>query len=275
MTPPRLALAFLFGWALSACAPIVPHTGDASAQWRASPNAEARRPNYVILHHTSSATLEHALNRLTSPFSGVSSHYLIAKSGQILQLVDENQRAWHAGISYWGGQTDMNSASIGIEIDNDGAEPFPTVQIEALLTLLAGIQARLHIPRANFLGHADIAPARKQDPSAFFPWSRLAAAGYGLWCEPPYATPPENFDAHLGLAALGYDTSRPERAVAAFKLHFSPESMNSAEMSATDQARLYCLLRQRAGDQGSGIGDQGSGIRDQRKPPRNHRHCKG
>jgi N-acetylmuramoyl-L-alanine amidase len=218
--------------------------GSAAAEWRPSPNFEARRANYVILHHTSNDNVDFALGVLTSPFSGVSSHYLIARDGRVLQLVDESQRAWHAGASYWGGQTDLNSASIGIELDNDGAEAFPPAQIDALLALLADIQSRHPVPAANFLGHADIAPARKHDPSARFPWARLAAAGFGLWCEPPYPEVPEDFDAQLGLAALGYDMRYPAEAIAAFKLHFSPNDAD-AEMHKEDRAKLYCLLRRR------------------------------
>ncbi|MDR2032057.1 MAG: N-acetylmuramoyl-L-alanine amidase [Azoarcus sp.] len=221
--------------------------GDPAAQWRPSPNHGARKANYVILHHTSSQTMARALHALTSPLSGVSSHYLIDRDGTLLQLVDETRRAWHAGESYWGGQTDMNSASIGIELVNNGHEPFPSAQIDALLALLANIQFRHHIPRANFLGHADVAPGRKADPSAFFPWRKLAAAGFGLWCEPPYAPPPKNFDALSGLAALGYDVRTPYKAVAAFRLHFSSpattDGANEAEMSATEREMLYCLLQ--------------------------------
>jgi N-acetylmuramoyl-L-alanine amidase len=224
---------------------LSPRLGSAAAQWRPSPNFEARRANYVILHHTSNDHLERALAVLTHPLSGVSSHYLIGRDGQVLQLVDESQRAWHAGASWWRGQTDMNSASIGIELDNNGNEPFPPPQIDALLALLSDIGTRHLIPRANFLAHADIAPERKRDPSAFFPWRQLAQAGFGLWCDPPYAPPPKNFDTIQGLAALGYDTRSPKAqsaAIAAFKLHFSPDQPG-AEMEESDRAMLHCLLQ--------------------------------
>jgi len=229
---------------VSACAPVTPRLGSPAAEWRPSPNFEPRRANYVILHHTSNNTLEAALSTLTSPASKVSSHYLVGRDGRVLQLVDESQRAWHAGVSWWGGQTDMNSASIGIELDNNGFEPFPPVQIDALLALLTDIQTRHQIPRANFLGHADVAPGRKADPSIHFPWAQLAAAGFGLWCAPPYPETPADFDALPGLAALGYDPSRPEAASAAFKLHFAPEDSNP-ELTPEDRERLYCLLQQR------------------------------
>lgn len=235
--------ALLLCLTLTACAPVTPRLGSPAAEWVPSPNFEPRRANYVILHHTSNDTLERALSTLTNPSRGVSSHYLIGRDGRLLQLVDEKERAWHAGASWWGGQTDMNSASIGIELDNNGAEPFPPIQIDTLLALLADIQTRHRIPRANFLAHADVAPGRKADPSSLFPWQQLAAAGFGLWCEPPYPDVPESFDAALGLTALGYDPGRPEAAISAFKLRFSPED-ESPELTATDRAKLYCLLQQ-------------------------------
>ncbi|MCE1169951.1 MAG: N-acetylmuramoyl-L-alanine amidase [Azovibrio sp.] len=244
---PRLSLTplLLLSLILGACAPVAPRQGLAGAEWVPSPNFEPRRANYVILHHTSNNSLERALHTLTSPERAVSSHYLIGRDGRVLQLVDEGQRAWHAGLSWWGGQTDMNSASIGIELDNNGEEPFPREQIDALLVLLADIQTRHRIPRANFLGHADVAPGRKVDPSALFPWRQLAAAGFGLWCEPPFAPAPEGFDPALGLTALGYDPARPEAAVAAFKLHFVPDDPEPL-LNDDDQARLHCLLQQLA-----------------------------
>jgi len=246
--PGRLSLlVLLLATLLSACSQI-PRQGSASALWVASPNFEPRKANYVILHHTSNDSVDKALKTLTSAARAVSSHYLISREGKVLQLVDEKDRAWHAGASWWGGQTDMNSASIGIELDNDGFEPFPQAQIDALLALLADINTRQAIPRANYLGHGDVAPGRKVDPSAYFPWRRLAAAGYGLWCEPPYTPAPDSFDPLLGLEALGYDISRPDAAREAFRLHFTPELSGqepSPELNLEDSALIYCLLQQR------------------------------
>jgi len=214
--------------------------GSDWAQWQPSPNFGTRKANYVILHHTSSDTMERALATLSSPRTEVSSHYLIDRDGRVVQLVDENQRAWHAGESYWGGHSDMNSASIGIELVNNGREPFAPAQIKALLSLLSDIRNRHKIPRANFIGHADVAPGRKTDPSGFFPWRQLAMSGFGLWCDPPYETPPENFDNLLGLAALGYDVRDPTKAYSAFKLHFSPAG--GGDFDETDRGMLYCLV---------------------------------
>ena len=235
----RYGLLFALCLVLSGCV-TQPRVGSDWTQWKPSPNYGPRKANYVILHHTSSATLERALLTLSNPNTQVSSHYLIDRDGRVLQLVDENQRAWHAGESYWGGHTDLNSASIGIELVNNGKEPFAPAQIKALLSLLSEIRSRNKIPRANFLGHADVAPGRKTDPSALFPWRQLAMSGFGLWCDPPYPTPPESFDIILGLATFGYDVRDPLRAFSAFKLHFSPD--RGIEFGETDRAMLYCLV---------------------------------
>ncbi|MDR1647396.1 MAG: N-acetylmuramoyl-L-alanine amidase [Zoogloeaceae bacterium] len=221
----------------------LPRLGSAAAEWSPVVNFDLRRANFVILHHTSNNNLEKAWATLSSPVSGVSSHYLIGRDGRVLQLVDENLRAWHAGASRWGGQSDMNSASIGIELDNDGMEPFPEAQIEALLALLRELQARHRFPAANVLGHADVAPTRKSDPSALFPWVRLAAAGFGLWCDAPAPAPP-GFDAVLALAALGYDTRVPDAALAAFRRHFLPDAQGEEALTQQDAGMVYCLLRQ-------------------------------
>ncbi|MDR1351128.1 MAG: N-acetylmuramoyl-L-alanine amidase [Zoogloeaceae bacterium] len=226
----------------AACVPLQPRLGSAAALWRPSPNFEPRRANYVILHHTSNDTLAYALAVLTHPLSGVSSHYLIGRDGQALQLVDESQRAWHAGASMWSGQTDMNSASIGIELDNTGSEPVPPAQIETRIAMVSDHPRRQANTPPNVRGHADIAPERKSDPSALFPWRQLAEAGFGLWCDPPYPPPPENFDALLGLKALGYDTRNPTAAITAFKRHFAPNDAD-AELNTENRALLYCLLQ--------------------------------
>jgi N-acetylmuramoyl-L-alanine amidase len=234
------ALALL----LAACAAPIGYSG---ARFQPSPNSGIREPNLVVLHHTGSATLERAKATLSNPAKSVSSHYLIGPDGTVLQLVDERRRAWHAGLSYWGGDTDLNSSSIGIELVNLGDAPFAEAQISALLKLLADLKARYKIPTANFVGHGDIAPGRKTDPSAYFPWRRLAASGFGLWCEPPFTPAPEGFDENLALTALGYDPSRPAAARAAFLRHFVGKEVDAeaATLSPEDQARLYCLVRRK------------------------------
>lgn len=212
------------------------------AAWQTSPNHDLRRPNMVIIHHTSSGSAEAGLRSLTDPLRKVSAHYLIARDGALYQLVDERQRAWHAGASYWGGNRDINSTSIGIELDNDGDEPFPEAQIATLLALLNDLRTRYAIPAANVLGHADVAPGRKADPSRHFPWRLLAEHGHGLWCDPPYPPLAQPIDVLTALQALGYEVSRPEAAIAAFRLHHEAQDMSMTGMQPPDPALLACLL---------------------------------
>ncbi len=202
------------------------------ASWQASENFEPRKPQLIIIHHTNMPTLAEALHTLqTANTQGrVSAHYLIGRDGQILQLVADNQRAWHAGVARWAGRTDLNSASIGIELDNDGNTPFTAPQIKALLSLLTDLTTRLGIEAQQVWGHSDIAPTRKDDPNKYFPWATLAEAGFGLW--PKNAGPknaglknteqtvPEHFDPWLALALIGYDLSDKRAALTAFHRHY-------------------------------------------------------
>jgi N-acetylmuramoyl-L-alanine amidase len=162
---------------------------------RPSPNCDARPPgtpvDILLLHYTGMPSAEAALRRLTDPASKVSAHYTIDEEGATYAHVDEGQRAWHAGISSWAGQTDINARSIGIELVNPGHEfgyrDFPKAQIEALVRLARAILDRHEIPSARVLGHSDVAPARKQDPGEKFPWAALAEKGIGLWPAPAAA----------------------------------------------------------------------------------------
>jgi N-acetylmuramoyl-L-alanine amidase len=237
----------------SACAPLQPQKTTASTasttlpvEKRPSPNFDGRRPSYVIIHHTGDNTADDALRTLTDPARHVSSHYLIARDGRILQLVDDLSRAWHAGDAYWGGLEDLNSASIGIELDNNGREPFPEALIASLLMLLRDLKERFDIPAANFIGHGDIAPGRKVDPGVLFPWRRLSLEGYGLWCDPPYPAAAAAIDTPLLLQAFGYNVMRPETASAAFKRHFVPDDPTT-QMSEKDRSILYCLVIKKSG----------------------------
>jgi len=237
-------LAILLLATLAACAPLPTGQGN-GALWRPSPNFDQRRPNFVILHQTTNDNLATALATLTDPQRKVSAHYLIGRDGAVMQLVDEAARAWHAGESWWGGSTDLNSSSIGIELDNTGDEAFAEPQIVALLALLDELRTRYQIPSANVLAHGDIAPARKVDPSRLFPWPRLAGHGFGLWCETPPPAAPAGFDAMLGLQALGYDIAVPAAARQAFRRHFAASDADG-ELTPGEQALLYCLLQKKS-----------------------------
>jgi N-acetylmuramoyl-L-alanine amidase len=245
--------------ALAGCAPLPPQEPATTPQQRGeryagpstviveqrpSPNYDVRRPSFVVLHHTGDDRVEDSLRTLTDSARQVSSHYLIARDGRIFHLVDDRARAWHGGAAHWSGVEDVNSASIGIELDNNGREPYAEPMIAALLRLLADIKARFGIPNANFIGHGDVAPGRKVDPGPSFPWRRLAAEGYGLWCEPPYPSVPAGVDDTLLLQAFGYSVARVDAAVGAFKRHFVPDDP-SPQMTEKDRAVLYCLVMQK------------------------------
>ena len=247
MTPARwtrLSFAALAAAVLAGCAPAPVRTTLPSI-WQPSPNFGERRPNIVVVHHTGSSTVESALKTLLDPARRVSAHYLIGREGELLQLVDERHRAWHAGASSWGGITDVNSTSIGIELVNNGDEPFPGPQIASLIALLKDVTARHHIPPHNVVGHADVAPARKTDPNAYFPWRLLAANGFGLWCDEPLPPSPPGFDPALGLKAIGYDVSQLDGALGAFRLHYATAN-DTPEAAERERATIACLQQKAA-----------------------------
>ncbi len=196
---------------------------------RPSPNFDDRTlpVSIIVLHYTGMPSAAEALDRLTDPAAKVSSHWVVAEDGQVVQLVDESRRAWHAGKSFWRGTTDVNSASVGIEIVNPGHEfgyrPFPEMQIEAVMALVAAAMQRFSVAASNVVGHSDIAPARKDDPGELFDWPRLAAAGLAVPI-PVGGFDPQWTDAGtlLALGRYGYDVLDPQAAVIAFQRRFRP-----------------------------------------------------
>jgi N-acetylmuramoyl-L-alanine amidase len=202
-----------------------------------SPNHGPRRDNaaidMIIIHYTGLASGQAALDLLRDPQSGVSSHYLIEEDGRIFALVPEDRRAWHAGVSFWAGNRDVNSRSIGIELVNGGHDydcpPFDPRQMAALDALCRDIIARHQIPARYILGHSDIAVGRKIDPGEFFDWRARAQGGIGLWPDiVPGArgnlAPVDPVPFKAGLAAFGYDPQEPE-VIAAFQRHFRPQGV--------------------------------------------------
>jgi len=187
--------------------------------WVGSVNFGIRRPNFVILHHTAQKSTDQTIRTFIVKHSEVSAHYVVGRDGQIVQMVNDLLRANHAGVGKWGNTTDLNSSSIGIEIDNDGFEPYSESQIKSLMILLSTLKKRYKIPTANFIGHADIAPSRKPDPHDF-PWKRLSKEGFGLWYDDVLKMPPADFDATTALRIIGYDISNLPAAITAFKRHF-------------------------------------------------------
>src|SRR5690242_3795394 len=137
--------------------------------WVGTTNFGMRKPNFVIIHHTAQNSCDQTLHTFTLPRTQVSAHYVICKDGTVHHMLNDYLRAWHAGVSKWGNLTDVNSSSIGIELDNNGFEPFPDAQINSLLHVLASLKRKFNIPTANFIGHGDIAPTRKNDPNVYFP----------------------------------------------------------------------------------------------------------
>jgi N-acetylmuramoyl-L-alanine amidase len=190
----------------------------------------------IVLHHTGMPSAGAALARLCDPAAQVSAHYLVDEGGRVLALVPEARRAWHAGTAHWAGITDVNSASIGIEMHNAGAEPYPRAQVGAVIQLCQAVMARW--PIRWVLAHSDVAPARKADPGAQFPWARLAAAGVGVMPRPSAAPAP---DARAALLALGYDpTCSMTALVRAFQRHWAPPVTGRA--CARTRAALGGLL---------------------------------
>lgn len=241
LSQPRPWAALLPLLLLAACSHVPPR--NPLAQWVPSANQDERRPVLVVIHFTDQDSVGQSLDTLRSRNRGgpVSAHYLIGRDGERFQLVSDARRAWHGGAGRWGTITDVNSASIGIELDNDGHSPFPDAQIDSLLVLLEDLSTRLRIPRSQVVGHSDVAPARKVDPGPMFPWKRLAEAGFGLW--PPGDTPPAppGFDPWLALQAIGYSLDDPAAAVRAFRHRF--RASEGTELDADDLRILYALTR--------------------------------
>ncbi|ODR97713.1 N-acetylmuramoyl-L-alanine amidase [Methyloceanibacter superfactus] len=244
-----------------------------ATSWCPSPNYEPRRegrvPDMLILHYTGMETSDAALDWLTREEAKVSAHYLVDEAGRIDQIVAEEMRAWHAGQSYWAGETDLNSCSIGIEIHNPGHEfgypDFPDVQMQAVEALCRDILSRQDIPAARVLAHSDIAPGRKRDPGERFDWARLARAGVGLWVEPARSGPTRasapatrmkrSAELQRGLQAFGYGVEVTstfgkglEQVVEAFQRHYRPLRVDGRADASTREtlARLLAAARRAA-----------------------------
>jgi N-acetylmuramoyl-L-alanine amidase len=223
-----------------------------------SPNHGERkdglRPSMVILHYTGMPDEGEALQWLCNPVSQVSAHYFVFTDGRVLQLVPEARRAWHAGISFWDGETDINSHSIGIEIANPGhpgsLPPFPDEQIDSVINLTKDIVTRWRIPAVRVLGHSDVAPGRKLDPGEAFPWERLHREGVGHRVAPApirdgrffsrgdQGMPIEAIQAMLvmygyGLRINGVFDEETEKVVSAFQRHFRPERVDGVADAST------------------------------------------
>jgi N-acetylmuramoyl-L-alanine amidase len=200
---------------------------------RPSPNHDERprAVDMLVLHYTGMQTAEAALDRLCDPDAKVSSHYTIDEDGVVYRHVVEERRAWHAGVSFWAGEDNVNARSIGIELVNPGHEfdyrPFPEPQVVSLIELSRGILARHAIPARFVVGHSDVAPERKTDPGELFPWRRLASEGIGVW--PAAGASPGDFKAALSRYGYGIPPTVDvplEAVIAAFQRHFRPSRID-------------------------------------------------
>jgi N-acetylmuramoyl-L-alanine amidase len=205
-------------------------------------NMTMRRPNFVIIHHTAQNSCDETLTTFTTKAREVSAHYVICRDGTVFHMLNDLLRAHHAGVSRWGNTTDLNSASIGIELDNNGFEPFSEAQINSLLILLDRLKKSYSIPAANFIGHGDIAPTRKNDPNWRFPWKMLSEKGFGLWWnDTTNVQLPERFDNLNAIRIIGYDIKDSNSAIIAFKRHFLQDT--TKHMNPAASKILFTLFK--------------------------------
>lgn len=218
---------------------------------------DGQHPTMIILHYTGTPTADEARARFCDPAPNdivgrISPHYMIGAEGEVYHFVHEEKRAWHAGRAAWGNCTDINSASIGIEIWNSGHEynfeEFLSIQIEVVIGLIKDIRGRWNIPGQHILGHSDVAPGRKLDPGEKFPWRVLADAGIGLMPEifapPPQSAPLKREGFYTGLQAFGYTYTADERTLLnAFRRHFAPHLLGVEGVTDEDVAALFDISR--------------------------------
>ena len=247
---------------------------------RPTPNFDARHalPDMIILHYTGMQSGEAAIERLCDPQAKVSAHYVVEEDGRIFRLAPEERRCWHAGVSTWRGQDQLNGVSIGIEIVNPGHEwgyrAFPEAQVQAVIDLVGDIRTRWTVPNDRIIGHSDVAPDRKEDPGELFPWKRLAEAGHGLWFEPameriaalgPAIGPGEEglgvVVLQAGLKRLGYGLEQTgvydeatKLTVTAFQRHWRQDNIDGIADGET-RARLVGLLQLASAESVTGVLD--------------------
>lgn len=211
--------------------------------WVGTTNFNMRKPNFVIIHHTAQNSCMETLKTFTTVKSQVSAHYVICKDGTIHHMLNDYLRAWQAGVSKWGNNTDINSSSIGIEIDNNGFEPFTDEQVSSLLALLTTLKKAYAIPTPNFIGHEDIAPGRKVDPNVYFPWKKLADSGFGIWwSDTTNVVVPPDFNSLQALRIVGYDIKDSAAVIQTFKRKYE-QIDKSSTLEDADKKILYTLYR--------------------------------
>jgi N-acetylmuramoyl-L-alanine amidase len=212
-----------------------------ATDWVGTTNFSMRRPNYVIIHHTAQNSCDETLKTFTVKGSReVSAHYVICKDGTVHHMLNDLLRAHHAGVSKWGNNTDLNSSSIGIELDNNGFENFSDAQINSLLLLLDRLKKAYSIPSSNFIGHGDIAPTRKNDPNWRFPWKLLSEKGFGYWFDDAASVVlPANFNYLQALRIVGYEVKDTNAAIIGFKRHWLQDTTKGLN---TEQLKVIYQL---------------------------------
>lgn len=211
--------------------------------WVGTTNFNLRKPNIVVIHHTAQNSCDQTLNTFTTQKTQVSAHYVICKDGTVHHMLNDYLRAWHGGIGKWGNFNDINSSSLGIEIDNNGFEIFTEPQINSLLILLDSLKQKYSIPAANFIGHADMAPGRKVDPNVNFPWKNLADKGFGLWwTDTTGLSLPENFNYMQAFRIIGYDIKDSVAVIQTFKRKYMQQEGNK-DLTPEDKKVLFTLYK--------------------------------
>jgi N-acetylmuramoyl-L-alanine amidase len=236
--------AKVFGNTLKEMPPVTQHAETLAPDQQSfvgSVNFGIRKPNFVIIHHTAQTSTDQTIRTFTLKSTGTSAHYVIGRDGKVIQMVNDYLRANHAGVAKWGNETDLNSCSLGIELDNNGNEPYSDAQINSLIAVLATLKKKYNIPVQSFIGHSDIAPKRKIDPNKF-PWKKLSEQGFGLWYDQVLQIPPAEFDAAIALRIIGYDISNLPAAITAFKRHFVQTDITPV-LTQADNMILFNLYR--------------------------------
>ena len=230
--------------ALLSAYPLVDSAGLPPPQyWVGTTNFGVRRPNFVVIHHTAQTSCEQTLRTFTLPRTKVSAHYVICEDGTVHHMLNDYLRAQHAGIGRWGNDTDLNSVSIGIELDNDGTEPFAAPQMQSLFLLLERLKRAYGIPTANFIGHADLAPTRKNDPNVHFNWQEMAQKGFGVWYDDTTQVAlPMDFNALQALRIIGYDLRDTTAAITTFKRKYLQQD-KSRQLTDGDRKVLYMVMK--------------------------------
>ena len=209
-----------------------------------SQNFNLRKPNLIVIHHTAQDSCQQTYKTFALKRTQVSSHYVICEDGTVTQMLNDLLRGWHAGGGSWGKNTDINSVSLGIELDNNGTESFSYAQINSLVSLLEKLTTKYKIPTQNIVGHSDIAPGRKTDPSRFFPWKILAESGFGIWYDEEKLETielPLDFNSTFALKYIGYNITNLENAIYSFKLHFNSDDVSKI-LSEKDKKILFLLM---------------------------------